>query len=91
MNQLQKIPKTVISRNPIFTKAMKPPTEVYPLFLAVGVGLTASAVVGYSTMTREGSDVLVDKNKRKYYWDGVEQKQPERVSRNPFRWSNTRF
>lgn len=71
---------------------MRPPKEVYPLFTAVGAGLVASVVTIYSTFTREGNDVLVDKGNKKYYWDDVpSEEMPQRVSRNPLDPNNTRY
>lgn len=68
------------------------PQEVYPLFAAVGVGITAGIVTGYSMLTRPDTDVLVNKRNTKYYWENVPvSNQPvQRVSRNPLSRNNTR-
>ncbi len=71
------------------SQLMRPPQEVYPLFVAVGVGLMASVATIYSTMTRDGSDVLLNKSKR-YYWNDTPNQTAQRISRNPFIRDNTR-
>ena len=64
---------------------MRPPLDVAPLGIAVAIGCGASFVVGYSTLTRDGSDVLVNKDvtESKHYYDGVDARKEAPPTRNP--------
>ena len=92
---MYRLPKTMYSSTPkIFPRStlrspsMRPTVEIYPLFFAIGAGLAVSFAAVYSTFTRSGSDVLVDKGNKRYYWD----KKPvaDHISRNPLNLTNRR-
>ena len=66
------------------TAGMMPPMETAPLWISVAAGCGVMAYFTGSVFTREGSDVLVAKHEKKFFWEETPNYKPEIISRNPF-------
>jgi hypothetical protein len=63
---------------------MMPPVETAPLGAAIVASGVLMAFFSGSVLSREGSDVLVKKHEKKFFWDETPNYKPELISRNPF-------